>query len=81
MTVVFACYRFAVFVNSSGRFGRDCTYWGILFESLYFFFFHLCSISWSRVLYHVFYQIMNGGEHVPSSYCRVIMQYLTQRVF
>jgi len=33
-----------------------------LFESLY-----------SRVLYHVLYQIINGGEHVPSSYCRVIM--------
>jgi len=27
-------------------------------------------------LYHVLYQIMNGGEHVPSSYCRVNMPVL-----
>jgi hypothetical protein len=39
------------------------------------FFFNLCSISWIRVLYHVLYQI-NGGEHAPSSYCRVIMPVL-----
>jgi hypothetical protein len=40
------------------------------------FFFYLCSFSWSRVLYHVLYQIMNDGGHVRSSYCRVFMPVL-----